>query len=170
MGITRLNHAVYYVRDVAVTKRFYADVLGFTTVIEDSAGRFLFMRASASQNHHDPNHHDPNHHDIAFFAIGERAVDNPAGRGGAVGLYHVAWQVESIAELETMRRRLSEAGALVGASDHGVSKSLYGVDPDGAEFEIMWPVPASLWADMEHATIIEPLNLAREIERYSESI
>jgi hypothetical protein len=27
-----------------------------------------------------------------------------------------------------------------------------------------------LWADMEHATIIEPLNLAREIERYSESI
>ena len=175
MGITRLNHAVFYVRKVAVTKAFYSEVLGFTTVVEDPAGRYLFMRASASRNHHDPdhhdpNHHDPNHHDIAFFAIGERAVANPAGRGGAVGLYHVAWQVESITELEHMRRKLIDAGALVGASDHGVSKSLYAVDPDGAEFEIMWPVPASLWGDMEHAAIIEPLDLPREIATYSEMI
>lgn len=163
MGITRLNHAVFYVRNVAVTKAFYSEVLGFTTVVEDPAGRYLFMRASASRNHHDPNHHD-----IAFFAIGERAAANPAGRGGAVGLYHVAWQVESITELEHMRRKLIDAGALVGASDHGVSKSLYAVDPDGAEFEIMWPVPPTLWGDMEHATIIEPLDLAREIATYSE--
>ena len=175
MGITRLNHAVFYVRNVAVTKAFYSEVLGFTTVVEDPTGRYLFMRASASRNHHDPNHHDPNHHDpnhhdIAFFAIGERAVANPAGRGGAVGLYHVAWQVESITELEHMRRKLIDAGALVGASDHGVSKSLYAVDPDGAEFEIMWPVPASLWGDMEHAAIIEPLDLPREIATYSEMI
>ena len=183
MGITRLNHAVFYVRNVAVTKAFYSEVLGFTTVVEDPTGRFLFMRASASRNHHDPNHHDPNHHDpnhhdpnhhdpnhhdIAFFAIGERAAANPAGRGGAVGLYHVAWQVESITELEHMRCKLIDAGALVGASDHGVSKSLYAIDPDGAEFEIMWPVPPSLWGDMEHATIIEPLDLVREIATYSE--
>lgn len=165
MGISRLNHAVFYVRNIAVTKRFYAEVLGFTTVIEDEGGRFLFMRASASTNHHD----------IAFFAIGDGAADNSAGRVGAsgqvhVGLYHVAWQVESIIELEHMRRKLVEAGALVGASDHGVSKSLYGVDPDGAEFEIMWAVPPSMWGDMEHASIIEPLDLAREISRYAEII
>jgi catechol-2,3-dioxygenase len=185
MGITRLNHAVFYVRNVSVTKRFYSEVLGFTTVIEDPAGRFLFMRAGASRNHrdpnhrdpnhHDPNHHDPNHHDIAFFAVGERALANTAGRVGAmgnvhVGLYHVAWQVESIAELEHMRRKLIDAGALTGSSDHGVSKSLYAVDPDGAEFEIMWPVPASLWGDMEHDAIIEPLDLPREIDRYSEIV
>jgi catechol-2,3-dioxygenase len=175
MGVTRLNHAVFYVRNVSVTKRFYSDVLGFTTVIEDPAGRFLFMRAGASRNDRDPNHHDPNHHDIAFFAVGERALANTAGRGGAmgdvhVGLYHVAWQVESIGELELMRRKLIDAGALTGSSDHGVSKSLYAVDPDGAEFEIMWPVPASMWGDMEHDAIIEPLDLPREIDRYSEIV
>jgi len=156
--ISRLNHAVFYVRDVANTRRFYCDVLGFRVVIEDPAGRFLFLRAEASDNHHD----------VAFFAVGPRAVDNPAGRGGAVGLYHVAWQVGTVVELDGYRRRLAEVGALVGASDHGVSKSLYAVDPDGNEFEIMWAVPPERWGDMENEAIIEPLDLEREIARYSE--
>ena len=38
-------------------------------------------------------------------------------------------------------RRLIEAGALVGSSDHGVSLSLYAKDPDGLEFEVFWTVP-----------------------------
>ena len=41
-----------------------------------------------------------------------------------------------------MAKRLRGLGALTGASDHGVSKSLYGRDPDGNEFEVMWEVPA----------------------------
>ncbi len=39
------------------------------------------------------------------------------------------------------RRRLAEVGALVGASDHGVSLSRYAKDPDRLEFEIFWTVP-----------------------------
>ena len=39
---------------------------------------------------------------------------------------------------------LPEAGALVGASDHGTTKSLYAKDPDGLEFEVCWVVPADL--------------------------
>lgn len=158
MAIKRLNHAVFYVRDARVTERFYCDVLGFRVVVGDPAGRFSFLRAEGSENHHD----------VAFFTVGETAAANPAGRRGAVGLYHLAWEVETIAELDHLRRRLSDVGALVGASDHGVSKSLYAVDPDGNEFEIMWAVPPALWGEMEHATIIEPLDLAREIARYSE--
>lgn len=158
MAIKRLNHAVYYVRDARVAERFYCDVLGFGVVVGDPAGRFSFLRAEASDNHHD----------VALFTIGSTATANPAGRGGAVGLYHLAWEVETIAELETFRRRLSEVGALVGASDHGVSKSLYAVDPDGNEFEIMWAVPPALWGDLEHDMVIEPLDLAREIARWSE--
>lgn len=42
-----------------------------------------------------------------------------------------------------MRERLIQMHALVGESDHGVSKSLYGKDIDGIEFEVMWAVPAS---------------------------
>ena len=49
-----------------------------------------------------------------------------------------------------MRDRLARLGALVGASDHGVSKSLYAHDPDGNEFEVMWDVPREDWGALEH--------------------
>ncbi len=153
--ITGMNHAVLYVRDARTQQGFYADVLGFTTVVGDDEGRFAFMRAPASENHHD----------IAFFSIGSGAGPSTAGRT-SVGLYHLAWQVATIEELATMRERLQAAGALVGASDHGASKSLYAVDPDGLEFEVMYPVPADAWGDEEHDAVIRPLDLERELERF----
>jgi catechol-2,3-dioxygenase len=61
-----------------------------------------------------------------------------------------------------MRERLSAAGALVGASDHGANKSLYSRDPDGLEFEVMWLVPAEHWGEAEHQAIIRPLDIAAE--------
>src|SRR5256885_259451 len=56
-------------------------------------------------------------------------------------MYHSAWEVGDLVDLARARQRLAEAGALVGASDHGVSLSLYAKDPDGLEFEIFWTVP-----------------------------
>ena len=153
--ITGMNHAVLYVRDARAQQRFYADVLGFTTVVGDDDGRFAFMRAPASENHHD----------IAFFSIGADAAPSTAGRT-SVGLYHLAWQVATIEELATTRQRLQEAGALVGASDHGANKSLYAVDPDGLEFEVMYLVPSTEWGDEEHEAIVRPLDLEREVERF----
>ena len=58
------------------------------------------------------------------------------------------------------------AGALGGASDHGVSKSLYGADPDGNEFEIMWRVPREQWGEMETDNVLAPLDLAAEVARH----
>lgn len=153
--ISGMNHAVLYVRDARRQQRFYADVLGFTTVVDDAAGRFAFMRAPASDNHHD----------IAFFSIGDDAGASTAGRG-TVGLYHIAWQVATLAELADVRDRLSNAGALVGSSDHGASKSLYARDPDGLEFEVMWLVPPDQWGDEEHEAIIRPLDLDAERRRF----
>lgn len=153
--IRGMNHAVLYVRDARRQERFYTDVLGFSTVVSSSDGAFVFMRAPASTNHHD----------IAFFSIGDGAADSPAGRG-AVGLYHVAWEVGTLAELDDARQRLAAAGALVGASDHGANKSLYARDPDGLEFEVMWLVPADQWGDEEHEAIIRPLDLAGDRARF----
>ena len=86
--IQGLNHAVLYIRDVATTKRFYTEVMGFETMIEDPGGQFLFMRAPLSQNHND----------IAFFAIGQGAGPTTAGRS-SVGMYHIAWEVGTLEEL-----------------------------------------------------------------------
>jgi catechol-2,3-dioxygenase len=154
--IQRMNHAVLYVRDARRQQRFYADVLGFTTVIDDADGRFVFMRAPASANHHD----------IAFFSIGEQAGPSQAGRQ-TVGLYHLAWEVATLDDLADVRQRLADAGALVGQSDHGANKSLYAKDPDGLEFEVMWLVPAALWGDEEHEAIVRPLDLAAEQRRFA---
>jgi catechol-2,3-dioxygenase len=153
--ISGLNHAVLYVRDARRQERFYADVLGFTTVTGSPDGAFAFMRAPASANHHD----------IAFFSIGEQAGPSAAGRT-TVGLYHLAWEVATLGELAAVRQRLTDAGALVGSSDHGASKSLYAKDPDGLEFEVMWLVPAERWGDEEHEAVIRPLDLDAEQARF----
>lgn len=156
MPITNMNHAVMYVRDARRTQQFYADVLGFTTIIEHPQGAFVFMRAPAS----------PNHHDIAFFTIGSGAGPSQAGQR-TVGMYHIAWEVPTLEDLAEMRERLSAAGALVGASDHGANKSLYARDPDGLEFEVMWLVPAEHWGAAEHQAIIDPLDIEAEIRHYA---
>src|SRR3546814_7522933 len=92
-----------------------------------------------------------NHHDIAFFTVGADASPSLAGRG-SVGLYHLAWEVPTLAELDELRQRLQVAGALEGASDHAVNKSLYARDPDGIEFEVMWLTPPELWGDDEDSS------------------
>ena len=81
-------------------------------------------------------------------------------------MYHLAWEVATLAELDAMHARLVEAGALIGMSDHGANKSLYAVDPDGLEFEVMWLVPADRWGDEEHVAIVRPLVLADEHARF----
>jgi len=153
MAIHRLNHAVLFVRDVDASVAFYSSVLGFT-VAESMPGQAAFLRAPASTNDHD----------LGLFAVGAQATASAAGHG-SVGLYHLAWEVETLADLEVLRRDLAAAGALGGASDHGTTKSLYGKDPDGLEFEIVWLVPAHLLTeDVTMGT--SPLDLDREIERY----
>jgi catechol-2,3-dioxygenase len=156
MAIHRLNHAVLYVRDVARSVAFYRDVLDFD-VITELGGKAAFLRAEGSSNDHD----------LGLFEIGAQAGASAAGRT-MVGLYHLAWEVDTLRDLETLAERLASAGALVGASDHSTTKSLYGADPDGLEFEIAWIVPADLLdaATIEGRVQIRPLDLAREIARY----
>ena len=95
------------------------------------------------------------------------------GRDAAarVGLYHLAWEVGTLADLDEVRRRLDERGALVGASDHRVSKSLYAKDPSGIEFEVMWRVPAEDWeAELASGPMIAPLDLAAAQARWGDRV
>jgi catechol-2,3-dioxygenase len=74
--------------------------------------------------------------------------------------------VPTIEDLAEARTHLIEMGALVGQSDHGVSKSLYARDPDGNEFEVVWNVPRAAWGDYEHHAIVEPLDIDAEVARF----
>lgn len=150
MGIRRLNHAVLYVRDVDRSVDFYTDVLGFNVIHRRPTAAFL--RAAESDNDHD---------------LGLFQVRGPATRASGVGLYHLAWSVNTLPELAVFAKKLTAVGALVGSSDHTVSKSLYGKDPDGLEFEISWFVPRDrVTEEMAATPTIGRLDINAEITRW----
>ncbi|GIH27469.1 glyoxalase [Acrocarpospora phusangensis] len=155
MPVQRLNHAVLYVRDVERSVAFYREALGFRVVMEFPGAAFLQAEGSS------------NDHDLGLFQVGAQAAASGAGRT-SVGLYHLAWEVDTLAELERVAAKLTELGSLVGASDHSTTKALYAKDPDGLEFEVSWLVPLSLLDEdiINAKSAIKPLNIAREKERF----
>jgi catechol 2,3-dioxygenase-like lactoylglutathione lyase family enzyme len=159
MPVTRLNHAVLYVSDVRRSVDFYCNVMGFEPVgmLPEGFHGAAFLRAAGSTNDHD----------LGLFEIGSAAAPSGAGKG-QVGMYHLAWEVNTLAELSRFAEQLTAAGALVGASDHGTTKSLYAKDPDGLEFEVVWLIPAALLeeSDLKARSSIHPLDLRRELERF----
>ena len=156
MSVRRLNHAVLYVSDLSRAVEFYRETLGFE-VRTEIPGRAAFLRAPDSANDHD----------LGLFAVGPA----PPASERRVGLYHLAWEVGTLSDLADIRSRLSAAGALVGASDHRVSKSLYGKDPDGIEFEVMWRVPVQDWeSELSHGDMIAPLDLEGARARWGNQV
>jgi len=153
INVSRLNHAVLYVRSAKASAEFYATAFGFVVAGEEFAGKAVFMRAATTENHHD----------LGLFEVGPDAPRSPRG---STGLYHLAWEVPTIRDLAAASKALEALGALRGASDHGVSKSLYGADPDGNEFEIMWRVPAEAWDDFKEHAVVAPLNIEAELARW----
>ncbi|MCL2580875.1 MAG: VOC family protein [Streptosporangiales bacterium] len=153
MPVQRLNHAVLYVNGLRREVDFYTRVLGFE-VRTEIPGKAAFLRARGSANDHD----------LGLFDVGE---GHASGRP-EVGLYHLAWEVGTLAELAGMREALVDAGALVGESDHILSKSLYAKDPSGIEFEVLWRVPAEDWdAEISRATAMTiPLDWEKTLARW----
>jgi len=134
---------------------FYGSVLDFRVVSEFPGAAFLQAPGST------------NDHDLGIFQIGSTAGPSDAGRT-TVGLYHLAWEVDTLGELQRLAAVLRERGSLVGASDHGTTKSLYARDPDGLEFEVVWIIPGHLLtaADIAARASVGPLDLPAEIERF----
>ena len=153
-GIRRLNHAVLFVSDLERALGFYTDVLGFELLASEPRMNAAFLRTAESSNHHD----------LGLFGLGTGAA---ARQRHQVGLYHLAWQVDTIDDLAELRKTLLESGAMTGESSHGATLSLYGADPDGNEFEIMWMLPRSAWGDYETKGVVERLDLPTEVERWS---
>jgi catechol-2,3-dioxygenase len=158
MPVRRLNHAVLFVRDVEASVAFYREVLGFAPVegMAELRGA-AFLRAPSSTNDHD----------LGLFEIGAQAGPSGAGRS-TVGLYHLAWEVETLADLAEIAERLQERGALVGATDHATTKALYAKDPDGIELEVSWLVPADRLTPeiLALRSDLRALDLPAEMERF----
>jgi hypothetical protein len=51
--------------------------------------------------------------------------------------------------------------------ERGATQSIYGYDPDGNEFEVMWMVPRERWGEYERSAPTRRLDLEAEIARWS---
>ena len=149
----RLNHAVLFVADLERSIAFYEAAFGTELVAREPRANAAFLRMPRSGNHHD----------LGLFGIGAQ----PARRSPSIGLYHLAWQVDTIEDLEQARLTLVNLDAYTGESSHGATKSVYGKDPDGNEFEVMWMLPKDSWGEYANAAPIEHLDLEAELAQWS---
>ena len=154
VAAVRLNHAVLFVSDLERSLRFWTDAFGMEVVAREPRANAVFLRLPRSGNHHD----------LGLFGLGTGAAPR---RRGTVGLYHLAWQVDTIDDLVEARDTLVRLGGYTGESSHGATKSIYGADPDGNEFEVMWMLPREEWGAYADAAPVERLDLDAELRRWS---
>ena len=154
MNVKELGHLVLYVRDLETSVHFYRDVLGFDPILNSEEGLRFPAAAFNSTSHR-------THHELLLIEVGPTAAPLPPGR--RVGMYHFGLKVgdsddelrEALAVLRANNVRIN------GATDHGMTHSLYIEDPDGNEIELYIDVPGVDWRDPELWTkpVFRPLHL-----------
>jgi catechol 2,3-dioxygenase-like lactoylglutathione lyase family enzyme len=143
--IKGLSHVVLYVNDLEKMVAFYTDMLGLVKYREH-AGRMVFLTS-------DPDVED---HELALTT----------GREGAAKLLaHIAWKVDTPAEVKEFYERFKAKGVPI---DHCVSHayevmgntvSCYFLDPEGNRLEIY-----ALVAQRDEKRINRPLNLDKGVD------
>ncbi len=124
MSITpkEIGHIVLNVTDVGRSTKFYRDVVGFevSRFRPDGSGAFLTCGIV--------------HHNLALF---KAPADARPSEKGAIGLNHFAFKVDDYPTLQAAHKRLIEASATIDhIVDHGMTRSVYFLDPDGIEMEL----------------------------------
>ena len=129
----QLGHLVIRVRDLEKSERFYSDVLGLK-VMNKRAGSMTFMSADTGMSH-----------ELALVPVGE---DAPGPEAGRVGLFHFAWEMESLDDLKRLYSVMKENNVPVErVGDHGISLGVYFCDPDGNEIEAYYEMPKDEWPE-----------------------
>jgi catechol-2,3-dioxygenase len=151
MQVKELGHLVLYVRELERSRRFYGDVLGWKEIKMPGEVRFPAAAFTSGRTHHE----------LLLIEVGPSAMPIPRGR--RLGLYHFGLKIgDSDAELREARDQLVAAGTrIVGATDHGITHSLYIEDPDGNEIELYIDVQPARWKEDPSAVFSEmrPLQL-----------
>jgi len=128
---TRIGHVHLKVADLERSLKFYRDLLGFE-VMQYYGDSAVFVSAGGY------------HHHIGLNTWYSRNA--PPAPGNATGLFHVAILYPGRKDLAFILKRLIDAKhPLAGASDHGVSESLYLSDPDENGVELYRDRPEEEW-------------------------
>ncbi len=130
MPIERVGHVGIKMRDLEGAKRFYRDILGMK-IIGEIKGFAVFFGFQEYPT------------DIAVVKVGD---DAESPYKNQVGLSHIALLTDSFATVKAMYQQLKAHNVtILRAVDHGLSKSVYCLDPEGNELEIYCQVPKVDW-------------------------
>ncbi len=143
-----IGHVHLKVADLERSLAFYCGVLGFE-LMQRMGTEAAFISAGGY------------HHHIGLNTWNSRGSSPPPA--GTTGLFHVGILYPTRAALADALRRLMKAGVrLDGASDHGVSESLYLRDPDNNGLELYRDKPRESWPrtpEGQIAMFTRPLDL-----------
>ncbi len=119
----RIGHVVIKVRNLERSRKFYTEILGMDVMMELPAIGGLFL----ANNRRD-------HHEIALFEVG---ADAAGPHGKQIGLSHIAFRLRNLDDLRAAYKEFKEKQVPISFTvDHGVTKSIYFLDPDGHELEV----------------------------------
>ncbi|MHB1163004.1 MAG: VOC family protein [Minisyncoccota bacterium] len=145
MQVKELGHVVLYVSNLKRLADFYRTTLGFHEIHRED-GIALFSSGRT-------------HHELLLIEIGGNPVPK---RFPTLGLYHIGFKIGNSADdAKRAYRDLKEKGVtIVGTSDHGVTHSIYILDPDGNELELYADVSEE-WRKDPKAVLarVKPLDL-----------
>lgn len=144
MKVKELGHATLRVADLSRSVAFYRDLLGLPEVGRLWSGRGVMLSTGRT------------HHELLLIETG-----GDSGRGErrqGPGLDHLGFKVgDSLGELKQAKAELEGAGVpIVGMSDHGVSLSLYVLDPDGNQIDLYVDVHPQTWRENPAAAAVQP--------------
>lgn len=135
----RWSHAVLYVRDLATMVDFYERVLGFAVTDRgplDPANpdfEMVFLSQAGSD-----------HHQLAFAPM--------RGDGPSTTLDHIAFRVDSLADVKELAARIQADGrsARLSPINHGNAWSVYFADPEDNTIEVFCDSPYSVQQPQGH--------------------
>jgi catechol 2,3-dioxygenase-like lactoylglutathione lyase family enzyme len=142
MLLSGINHVAVLTQDTERFHAFYGDVFGATVFADQTIseggqeGRLSFVTIGP-------------HTQFNVFEVPVGTPDHTPmfGRGP---IDHIGLQAESPEAFDEIRRRLIERGSTDGfVTDFGVAISLFFIDPDGLEGEVVLDTPGTGPADLK---------------------
>jgi len=144
----KIGHVHLTVADLERSLKFYRGLLGFE-ITSNYANQVVFLSAGGY------------HHHIGLNTWAGKGAEPPPE--GHTGLYHFALLYPNRKELARILKRLFEVNYKIeGASDHGLSESIYLKDPDGNGVELYADRPSDQWPVNEEGHLLmttKPLDI-----------
>ena len=132
----RIGHIVLKVRDLERSRHFYTEVMGLDVMKELPEVKMLFL----ASNRRD-------HHEIALVEVGPQAR---APKPDDVGLAHCAFRLKNKEDLRAAYHELKQRGVPISFTvNHGITRSVYFLDPDGNQIEVYCDNPPAEIAKMK---------------------